>query len=258
MIIFMALQKLIDYFLYPKKSGYDVPKTLAYGIVLVLAIYGIYELLKKLKVKIDAKLAVAISPYIVFGGIIRVMQDAGMLNSYWFVTPGIYIFVFGILISAILVSVLLQRKRKIEYQKPVFIVGLLLVAFTFFNINIINFQGLLMVAAFYLPWIFILRLFPWSAINKSVTGIQMLDATATFVSLQFFGYAEQHIVPTLFINVFSPVSFIFLKVVGVVAVLVMLDRYSEDKEFNRYLKLIIAILGAATGTRDVITLSALV
>ena len=85
----------------------------------------------------------------------------------------------------------------------------------------------------------------------------MFDATSTFVALQYFGYYEQHVVPSIFINIFSPISFVFLKIVGIVAILLLLDRFKGDEEFNNYLKLIIGILGLGTGTRDFLRLLAL-
>jgi uncharacterized membrane protein len=83
----------------------------------------------------------------------------------------------------------------------------------------------------------------------------MFDATTTVTAMTFFGYGEQHVLPTIFINLFSstlfgPFSFIVLKLIGVVPVLILIDKLSSDKEFNNYLKLAIGILGAATGTRD--------
>ena len=90
-----------------------------------------------------------------------------------------------------------------------------------------------------------------------MTLIQLFDGTATFVALNFFGYYEQHIIPTFIINLFGPISFIFIKLITVVAILVLIDRISPDKEFNNYLKLIIGILGGATGSRDFLALIAL-
>lgn len=86
----------------------------------------------------------------------------------------------------------------------------------------------------------------------------MFDASTTFVALNFFGYSEQHIFPNFIISLFGPASFIFLKLIGVVAALILVDKFSKDKEFNNYLKLCIGILGGATGARDLFTLFSLV
>lgn len=250
---------LLDYFLHPKKTGYDVPKTLTYGIIFILAILLIFKILKKLKIKIDKKLALAISPYIVFGGAIRVLQDAGILNSYLFVTPGIYIFVFSIVFSAILFSIYLEKKKGIPYFKPVFLIGIILAALPLAFLEIINFYGIGLVILFYLPWVLIFYfLKTWSLENRLVTLIQMFDATVTFTALQFFGFGEQHILPTFLIKLFSPVSFVFAKLIIVVLILILIDKFTEDKEFGRFLKLCIGILGGATGSRDFIALATLI
>jgi uncharacterized membrane protein len=79
----------------------------------------------------------------------------------------------------------------------------------------------------------------------------MFDATATFVAMNYFGYGEQHVLPRYIINLSgTPFSFIILKIIAIVLILIGIDKYSKDKEFNNYIKLIIGIIGAATGLRD--------
>ncbi|MEM5790876.1 MAG: DUF63 family protein [Candidatus Aenigmatarchaeota archaeon] len=250
---------ILDYFLYPKKSGYDVPKTLTYGIVFILAIFIVFKILKKLKIKIDKRLALAISPYIVFGGTIRVLQDAKILNSYLFVTPGIYFFVFCIIFPLILIFKFFENKKGIPYHKPVFLIGIILASIPLPFLEIKNFYGILLFILFYAPWVLIFYFFKkWNLENKLVTLVQMFDASITFTSIQFFGFGEQHILPTFLINIFSPISFIFAKLLAVILVLILIDKFSDDKEFNNFLKLCIGILGGATGTRDLIALATLI
>ncbi len=250
---------ILDYFLYPKKTGYDLPKTLTYGIIFIIAIFLIFKVLRKLKIEIDKKLVLAISPYIVFGSAIRVLQDAKILNSYLFVTPGIYFFVFCIIFPLILIFKFLEKKTKISYYKPVFIIGIILASIPLPFLEIKNFYGIFLSILFYAPWVLIFYFFKkWNLENKLVTLIQMFDATVTFTSIQFFGFSEQHILPTFLINIFSPASFLFAKFFAVVLVLILIDKFSEDKEFNKFLKLCIGILGGATGTRDFIALTTLI
>mgnify|MGYP000223940133 CR=1 FL=1 len=253
---------VVDYFLHPKKTGYDVPKTLTYALVLVVAAYLVYRLLKILKIKIDQRLAVALAPYVAFGGAIRVLQDAGLLHSYLFVTPGIYFFIFFVVLTVLLFSLALEKKG-LPYFKTMFVCGLLLLASTLPQLTPINFYGAFLVLLFFSPWLFVFSpMIRWSKGNKAVVLLQLFDATTTFVALNFFGpaligskgFVEQHILPTFLINIFGPVSFIVVKLFTVVIFLVLIDRFSTDKEFNRYLKLIIGILGGATGSRDFIAL----
>lgn len=261
----MKLTKdLIDYFLAPKQTGYDVAKTLLYASILVAAVYSIYEILKGLKVKIDQRLAVAVTPYIVFGAAIRVLQDAAVINSYFFMTPGIYVLVFGITFCALTISIVLQKRFSTPYHKITFVLGLLLLPFTLAQLDFANFYGGGLVFLFFVPWVVAFeaaskissKISKWSLENKIVTLTHIFDATTTAVALSFFGYYEQHVLPTFFINIFGPFSFVFLKATVIIGILVLIDRVSDDKEFNNYLKLVIGILGAATGSRDFITLLA--
>lgn len=249
---------MLDYFLSPTKTGYDLPKTLVYSFVFIIAAYIIFKLLKKANIKIDKRLAVAITPYVIFGGILRSLEDAGVASSYWFITPGIYFLVFSIVLLTLIISIFLQKKKDIPYFKFLFTVGLLLISFTIPNVKPVNFYGIFLVSLFLLPWILIFYFIKrWSLPNKVVSVVQMFDATTTFVALNFFSYSEQHILPNFFIDSFGPASFIFLKLVGIVTALILIDKFSSDKKFNNYLKLCIGILGMATGTRDLFTLLSL-
>jgi len=247
----------IEYFLTPKESGWDFFNTTVYSVILVAAAYAIYRILKRIKVKIDERLAIAISPYIIFGGFVRVIKDAGALQSYIFQTPGIYVFVSSVFFAVFLVSMLLQKKFKIEYYKTAFVIGVFLLPSLILQLTYPRLYAVTFVAALLFPWFLLFKFIRWHTSNKIVTILHMFDATATYVSMSFFGYLEQHIVPTIFINTFGPISFVFLKIIVIVGVLYTIDKFfGDDREFCLYIKLIIGILGAATGTRDVITLAA--
>ena len=251
------ISKLLEYFLEPKRTRYDIPKTITYGFLFVVAAYGIYKLLKKLKIGINRELAIAAAPYVVLGSSTRVLEDMGLISGYIFVTPSIYIFIFLITFGAILFSLFVEKKTNVPYFKITFLFGALLLSIPLSYISIsllhINLYGLYFVAIFFAPWLLLVRI-NWSLENKVVMLLQMFDATVTFVSLQFFSFYEQHILPTAFISVFGPASFIIVKAVVVVALLLAIDKLSKDREFNSYIKLVIGILGAATGIRDFLAL----
>jgi uncharacterized membrane protein len=253
-------EEILDYFLYPKKTGYDFQKTLLYAAVLVAAVYGIYKLLKRLKVKIDKRLAFGVAPYVVFGGALRVLEDVGIVSSYMFVTPVIYVLVFLVTFAVLLLSVSVERKTGVPYFKILFIVGCLLSAVTAL-LPFKNLYGAAIVMVLFAPWLVALRFFKWGAANKAVSLLHVFDATTTSVALYFFGFYEQHVVPTLFIGLFGPFSFIVLKVVAIVVVLLLIDRFGgkgkKNEEFKDYLKLVIGILGGATACRDFMALAVL-
>jgi len=136
-----------------------------------------------------------------------------------------------------------------------FVIGLILVAPILGILQYNNLLGLAYVFLWFIPWIIGFKIIPWLVENKIVTSIHMFDATTTFVSLTYFGYYEQHVLPNYVINLFgTPLSFVILKFIVIVLILLGIDKFSDDKEFNNYLKLIIAILGASTGLRDLLRL----
>ena len=48
-----------------------------------------------------------------------------------------------------------------------------------------------------------------------------------------------------------------LKIAVILPVLMIIDRYSDDRFFTNFLKIIILILGLALGIRDILTVSML-
>jgi uncharacterized membrane protein len=239
-------------------QGYNPINTTAYAIIFVIAAYLIFKFLKRLNIKIDRRLAIAIAPFVVTGSLLRVLQDAGIISSFIFVTPGIYFLIFSITISALFVSTYLQKKFNISYHKIMLILGLTIASVIVNFLQIKNFYGAFLDIVFFLPWIVVFYFIKWNGASKIVASVQMFDATTTFTSLQFFNYREQHVVPNIFINLFGPFSFIVLKAVAIIAILVLIDKFSKEKEYSNYLKLVIGILGAATSLRDFTRLVAFV
>jgi len=246
------------YYSFCTSTGYTTETTIVLSIITIIFVYLLYKVLGKLRIKIDKRLALAVSPFVLLGSSIRVLKDAGYLADCVFQTPGIYFLTFGITFLTILISLFFQRKKQISYYKITFMVGLILLGPILGILRYQNFLGLGYVLLFFIPWILILCFIPWSKENKIVTALQMFDATVTFVALNYFGFWEQHVLPRFIINLSgTPFSFIILKIITVVLILLGIDKYSKDKEFNNYIKLIIGILGAATGLRNFISLIAL-
>jgi len=247
------------YNLFCNTTGYTVESTSIFAIILIITVYAIFKVLKFLKIKIDKRLAVAVTPYVILGSSLRVLKDSRMIESCLFQTPGIYFFVFGITFSLLVILTIVERKTNIPYYKVMFIVGLFLISPILGVIRYRNFTGIGYIIVYLVPWIILLKLIPWLSENKIVTGLHTFDGTVTFVSLNYFGYYEQHILPRYLIDFFGiPFSFVILKFIALVLILFVIDNYSTDKEFNNYIKLIIGILGASTGIRDFMRLFSLV
>ncbi len=75
-------------------EGYTLVSELTYGVILIVALFGIYKLLKKLKIVVDWRFCLALLPYIIFGPATRVLEDAQYFQEpvvYWFISPLIYL-----------------------------------------------------------------------------------------------------------------------------------------------------------------------
>lgn len=75
------------------EEGYTILSEITYGVILVFALYGLYELLKKLEIRIDWYFCLALLPYILFGPVTRVLEDTNYFTDpyvYWFISPLIY------------------------------------------------------------------------------------------------------------------------------------------------------------------------
>ncbi|MBC7080799.1 MAG: DUF63 family protein [Thermoplasmatales archaeon] len=74
-------------------EGYTIISELVYGAFLILFIYLCYLFFEKYKIKVDLKFIIYSLPFIAYGSISRVLEDAGALPtplSYLFITPFIY------------------------------------------------------------------------------------------------------------------------------------------------------------------------
>jgi uncharacterized membrane protein len=98
-------------------TGYTTVSTVGYMVILLFAILGVLHLLDRIEVGEDRRLVVALLPFMLFGGALRVVEDvtdsavrAGVepiltypLNTL-FISPIIYVTVFLVTLVAVLAS----------------------------------------------------------------------------------------------------------------------------------------------------------
>jgi uncharacterized membrane protein len=256
--------KILNYFLNPYEEGYTIEKTLVFALLFVLLAFFIYKILKKLKIKVDRRSIIATLPFIFFGSSLRVIVDSGIIKNQTLkillTTPNIYIIISMLILSLLYFSIFLQKKKIAKYHKIMFSIGSILFILSLTFLRFVNFYGALLIFLFIFPWLLFCLFFKkWSFENRFALFFQMLDANATFVSLNFFHlYKEQHVIPNFIISLFGPYSFVIVKLIVVVVTIFLIDKFSKDKELNNYVKIIIGFLGAATGMRDSLRLIALV
>jgi uncharacterized membrane protein len=286
-----------EYFLNPILSNgwFNPVNSVAYGIVLVVAVYFVFKLLKRMNIRIDRRFLYAILPFILWGATTRVLHDAayygalkGAVGEFFslpfFPTPGSYFITFTLALVVLLISLAFQRYLKKPYWKVMLATGIALDVLNFALMPAFNPIPVALVLGITALWSLLFvalhkfsekanlkSLKPFKEIftlqNCTILSSHMLDASSTYVALTFFGYAEQHPLPRLLIGFSNPAAMFFLKLVILIPVLYIIDKYSVEKgkegkakagstEFRNFLKIVILILGLAPGLRDMIRLMA--
>ncbi|MFC6732898.1 MULTISPECIES: DUF63 family protein [unclassified Haladaptatus] len=145
-----ACQAASGYVAYP---GYTAVSEVGYAVTLLLMLVGLIFLLRTLGIGKDRELFFALFPFMLFGGALRVVEDAGiaaMRNgvepaipfpwSALIISPFIYFTVFFITLAAIVVSVGLERRDSVStYRNPLFVIGGLLLVGTVGYLTVLAF-----------------------------------------------------------------------------------------------------------------------
>ena len=218
-------------------------------------------------------------PFIIYGGWTRALRDnaAGVYSAqaWWWCSPPIYFVIAGIALAALLISVGVQRVFKIDYWKIMFALGLIPLVYNLTVTKVAQTNSIVLVISLMVFWSFVLFVLNryksnWlTKTNAAITLAHMLDASSSFVAVQFFGYCEQHILNGVLMGSYCNVSslpallqlpsmpwMIFLpKLIVVPFVLHLIDKDDADQRFKNFLKIIVVILGLALGIRDMLTVS---
>jgi uncharacterized membrane protein len=256
-------------------TSYNIVDTLTYAILLGISLFWVLKLLGKLKVQIDAKFLISITPYVIAGSSLRVLEDSKFFTpplQYLFVTPLIYFFMFAVTISMLVIAMYLERKGKIrDYHKFFGYAG---AAWAFFNIamlivydGVVNpvpaaailFLGIATTGIVY----FVSRKLNFTLltdkVNISILFTHLLDASSTFIGIDWLNYYEKHVVPTFFIDLAGkftshPALVMYpLKLIVFIPVLYVLDndfKAEKEKKFIGLLKLTILVLGLSPAVRN--------
>jgi len=260
-------------------TSYNPVDTVTYAILLGISIFGVLKLLEKLDVEIDTRFIIAVTPYVLAGSALRVLEDSNAFTPplrYLFVTPVIYFLMFAVTITLLTLAVILQRKGIIKDYHTLF--GYAGVAWTLINLAIllsleeiknpvpaaaILTLGVISTGAVYS----ISRMLDFTLLtnrlNISILFAHMLDASSTFIGMDWLGYYEKHVVPTFFIdfagNFTDHPSLVMypLKLLVFIPVLYMLDNkfdIEKERKLINLMKLAILVLGLSPATRNTLRL----
>ena len=256
-------------------TSYNPVDTLTYAIVLGISLFGVLKLLEKLNVKIDTQFMISVTPYIIAGSSLRVLEDLKVFTpplKYLFVTPIIYFFMFAVTMIILTIAINLERKKKIRDYHTFF--GYAGAAWAFLNICVLLVYGsvenlypaavilILGIASTGIVY-FISRQLNFALltdkVNISILFTHLLDASSTFIGMDWLNYYEKHVAPTFFIDLAGnftdhPSLVMFpLKLLVFIPVLYMLDNKLEDEKEKKLIgimKLAIMVLGLSPAVRN--------
>ncbi len=251
-----------EYFVDPviNGSGYNIYNTLAYALILIAAVFVVFKVMKKMKISIDNRFVIGATPFVIMGGLLRALEDGGVVSGFWFKTPLIYVVIFALAFGTLVISRLLNKR---DYHKVWFAAGIAIDIVFISQVRVTSMLALGSIVVLSLFWalllIFIKKLserhnkrlakfFSWE--NTALLSVHMFDATTTFVAIAYFPYFEQHVLPSFLINIFGPAIMFVLKFVVVAAVLFALDTDLKELEKRKFVKFVIMILGLAPGLRN--------
>ncbi|MEM2934323.1 MAG: DUF63 family protein [Methanocellales archaeon] len=263
-------QFIYKYYVYPViyDQPYNIVNTITYALILGFAIFGILKLLHYIDIEMSDRFIFSISPYILAGSSLRVIEDAEIVQpplKYLLITPLIYVVVFTFCITSLYTSMLLERAKKINNSYGLF-------ALTGCLWSLIDLGILFSTQPLIRPWVFfavfgiglglavivflvgkLLHLsFLMSNVNLAIIAAHLCDAASTYVGMDYLGYIEQHVLPTFLISLAGTASIMIpLKLLIFIPAIYAVDKYMEDsKSFANLMKLAMLVIGLAPGIRN--------
>lgn len=218
----MILNFFYEYFIAPLGVGYNPINSTAYAITLAIAILSIAKFLTVLKVKVDGKFMLFTTPFIVMGSTLRVLKDAGIFTSIFFVTPLIYFLVFGYTLTCLLISLPLKKRNERLFYLLFTTLGLIPATYFLSEIalniidpeiivHIIIYASISSVIAF--PAVIAInRFFGLQSVTLSFGTLvaHFLDASSTHIGVTNHGYFEQHFLVEFLAAIFNTTLVFFL------------------------------------------------
>lgn len=280
----MISEFIYKYYIDPVKYGepYNVVETLTYAIILVLCVYLLYRWMSQsswlsdIGLTIDGPFVLATLPYVILGGVLRVIQDTGMITGdlqFLIVTPPIYFVLFFFTIGMIFLARYLKLQGLIKNFNAfyagagcvaVVIVTLVLAAWgithTRIDLFVLCIIPLMAITATAVIWAFIRYVLKWTYVTDPLYLVlifgHMLDASATSYGIDLHPsvhYIEQHVVGSSLINMTGTAFVMFpLKLVVLFPAIYIMQLYRKEANpaFWHLVLLAMIVVGFAPGIRD--------
>ncbi|MGA2698268.1 MAG: DUF63 family protein [Methanoregula sp.] len=277
---------IYKYYIDPVKYGepYNIVETLTYAIILIIGVYLLYRWfsnstwLSEHGIKLDSAFILATIPYVVLGGVLRVIQDAGMVTGDWqylIVTPPIYFVLFFFVLGMIFLGGVLKKNGLIKNFLSfyafigciaVFVISLILLSWGMVHghvdLFILSVIPLMAITSTVLVWACMRYVLKWEYVSDPLFLVlifgQMLDASATSYGLTFHPavhYIEQHVVGSNLIQMTGTAFIMYpLKLVVLFPAIYIMQLYRKEANpaFWHLVLLAMIVVGLAPGVRDMV------
>ncbi len=275
---------IYKYYIDPIRMGqpYNIVDTLTYAVILVIGVYLLYRWMSQstwlsdIGFKIDTGFILATLPYVFLGGVLRVVQDTGMITGdlqFLLVTPLIYLVLFFYTITMLFLSrfITLQGLTKNFLTFYAFagiistvIVSLVLLAWGINNAHVdlfvLSIIPLMAITATLLVWACMRYVLIWKYVTDplylTLLFGQLLDASATSYGIDLHPsvrYIEQHVVGSGLIELTHTAFVMFpLKLVVLFPAIYIMELYRKEANpaFWHLVLLAMIVVGFAPGIRD--------
>jgi len=275
----MIREFLYKYYIDPIRYGqaYTLVDTLTYALILIVAVYLLYRGLRRYRIAVDDELVLATLPFVVLGGLLRVVEDTGMITSdlrFLLITPLIFFTIFAVAAVALFAGKLAENAGLVSRYSRVYggagIVACLLAgaALVWFGLaeTTIALDVLVTILALALVsslafWAFLVYVLKWdyasNILYKLLIFEHMLDASATSYGIDIHPvhYVEQHVVGSSLIELTGTAfSMFLLKIAVLVPAIYVLEMYRREgnPELWHLILLAMIVVGMAPGIRDLV------
>jgi len=273
----MIREFLYKYYIDPIRYGhaYTLVDTLTYALILIAAVYIVYRGLQRYKIAVDDELVLATMPFVVLGGLLRVVEDTGMITSdlrFLLITPLIFFTVFVVAAVALFAGKLAENAGLVARYSRVYggvgIVACLLAtaALVWFGLSettiALDVLAVILVLASVTSlalWAFFVYVLKWDyashILYKLLIFGHMLDASATSYGIDIHPvrYVEQHVVGGALIDATGTAfSMFLLKFAVLVPAVYVLEMYRREGNPDLWHLILLAmiVVGMAPGIRD--------
>ncbi|MFW5945429.1 MAG: DUF63 family protein [Candidatus Natronoplasma sp.] len=196
-------------------AGYNLVNTSVYGIILVISFFGIFELIRDFDIDINKKFVYALLPWVILGGSLRSLEDAGLFSDpldKLMISPMIY-FILGF--SAIFLMLVGAHLSRIEWKpgRSQFMRLLVILPLPFFYLLLWNYM-----TTFFLAFIIVILL---SLSLSFLIGIRYLHLDEKYL---FFSYGTILLSISLSYNVYfilfkegsNPMETVIIPILGII------------------------------------------